>query len=91
MCASPDEFAGLLGYIVSAILIPVGELAGRDRELSHDRPIVAAGAATLSFAASNPPDDNKEHFSRGVARKGVAREDFDGGGATVRVKCVGRN
>jgi len=67
MCASPDEFAGPLGYIVSAILIPVGELAGRDRELSHDRPIVAAGAATLSFAASNPPDDNKEHFSRGVA------------------------
>jgi plasmid stabilization system protein ParE len=38
MCASPDEFAGPLGYIVSAILIPLGELAGRDRELSHDRP-----------------------------------------------------
>jgi hypothetical protein len=42
MCASPDEFAGPLGYIVSAILIPLGELAGRDRELSHDRQIVAA-------------------------------------------------
>jgi hypothetical protein len=35
--------------------------------------------------------DNKEHFSRGVARKGVGREDSDGGGATVRAKCVGRN
>ena len=42
MCAGPDEFAGPLGYIVSAILIPLGELAGCDRELSHDRLIVAA-------------------------------------------------
>ena len=37
----PDEFTGPLGHIAGAILIPLGELAGRVGELSHDRPIVA--------------------------------------------------
>jgi glyoxylase-like metal-dependent hydrolase (beta-lactamase superfamily II)/rhodanese-related sulfurtransferase len=37
----PDEFTGPLGHIAGAILIPLGELAGRVSELSHDRPIVA--------------------------------------------------
>jgi sulfur dioxygenase len=37
----PDEFTGPLGHFPGAILIPLGELAGRAGELSHDRPIVA--------------------------------------------------
>jgi len=37
----PDEFNGPLGHIPGAILIPLGDLAGRAGELSHDRPIVA--------------------------------------------------
>jgi sulfur dioxygenase len=37
----PDEFTGPLGHIANAILIPLGELAGRAGELSRDRPIVA--------------------------------------------------
>ena len=37
----PDEFTGPLGHIAGAILIPLGELAGRAGELSRDRPIVA--------------------------------------------------
>ena len=37
----PDEFTGPLGHIAGAILIPLGELAGRAGELRHDRPIVA--------------------------------------------------
>jgi sulfur dioxygenase len=37
----PDEYAGRLGHIAGAILIPLGELAVRVNELRHDRPIVA--------------------------------------------------
>jgi sulfur dioxygenase len=37
----PNEFTGPLGHIEGAILIPLGELAGRAGELSRDRPIVA--------------------------------------------------
>jgi sulfur dioxygenase len=37
----PEEFTGPLGRIAGAVLIPLGELAGRARELSRDRPIVA--------------------------------------------------
>jgi rhodanese-related sulfurtransferase len=37
----PEEFTGPLGHIKDAILIPLGELAKRAAELSHDRPIVA--------------------------------------------------
>lgn len=37
----PNEFTGPLGHIAGAILIPLGELAGRAGELSRDRPIVA--------------------------------------------------
>jgi glyoxylase-like metal-dependent hydrolase (beta-lactamase superfamily II)/rhodanese-related sulfurtransferase len=36
-----DEFTGPLGHIAGAILIPLGELAGRAAELSRERPIVA--------------------------------------------------
>jgi hypothetical protein len=49
------------------------------------RPLVAASSGTPSWS------DNEEHFLRGVARKDVAGEDSDDGGATVREKCVGRN
>ncbi|WP_218574643.1 rhodanese-like domain-containing protein [Reyranella sp. CPCC 100927] len=37
----PEEFTGPLGHISNATLIPLGELAGRTGELSHERPIVA--------------------------------------------------
>ena len=37
----PAEFTGPLGHIHGAVLIPLGELAGRAGELSHERPIVA--------------------------------------------------
>jgi sulfur dioxygenase len=37
----PSEFDGPLGHIHRAILIPLGELAERAGELTHDRPIVA--------------------------------------------------
>jgi glyoxylase-like metal-dependent hydrolase (beta-lactamase superfamily II)/rhodanese-related sulfurtransferase len=37
----PAEFTGPLGHIAGAVLIPLGELAGRAGELSHERPIVA--------------------------------------------------
>jgi glyoxylase-like metal-dependent hydrolase (beta-lactamase superfamily II)/rhodanese-related sulfurtransferase len=36
-----SEFTGPLGHIHGAVLIPLGELAGRARELSAERPIVA--------------------------------------------------
>ncbi len=37
----PEEFTGPLGHIAGAVLIPLGELAGRAGELSRERPIVA--------------------------------------------------
>ena len=37
----PAEWEGPLGRIPSAVLIPLGDLADRALELSHDRPIVA--------------------------------------------------
>jgi sulfur dioxygenase len=37
----PEEFIGPLGHIRGAVLIPLGELAERARELARDRPIVA--------------------------------------------------
>ncbi len=37
----PDEFTGPLGHIKGAILIPLGELAGRVGELDRERPVVA--------------------------------------------------
>lgn len=36
-----DEFAGPLGHIEGAVLIPLGQLAARADELARDRPIVA--------------------------------------------------
>ena len=36
-----SEFSGPLGHIRGAVLIPLGELAGRKGELAQDRPIVA--------------------------------------------------
>jgi sulfur dioxygenase len=36
----PDEFSGPLGHIPDALLLPLGELAGRADELSRDRPVV---------------------------------------------------
>jgi len=35
------EFSGPLGHIAGAVLIPLGELAERSAELSHERPVVA--------------------------------------------------
>jgi glyoxylase-like metal-dependent hydrolase (beta-lactamase superfamily II)/rhodanese-related sulfurtransferase len=37
----PDEFTGPLGHIPRAILVPLGELAGRVGELNRERPVVA--------------------------------------------------
>src|SRR5690349_19095958 len=37
----PAEFTGPLGHIKGALLIPLGELAGRTGELMPDRPVVA--------------------------------------------------
>ena len=37
----PDEFTGPLGHIRGAVLIPLGELAGRSGELAKERPVVA--------------------------------------------------
>ncbi|MBS0539392.1 MAG: MBL fold metallo-hydrolase [Proteobacteria bacterium] len=37
----PDEFTGPLGHIQGATLLPLGELAGRAKELPRDKPIVA--------------------------------------------------
>jgi rhodanese-related sulfurtransferase len=37
----PDEFVGPLGHVPGAVLIPLGQLAGRAGELSKDKPIVA--------------------------------------------------
>jgi sulfur dioxygenase len=37
----PEEFSGPLGHIRGAVLIPLGALAERGRELARDRPIVA--------------------------------------------------
>ncbi|MBS0517422.1 MAG: MBL fold metallo-hydrolase [Proteobacteria bacterium] len=37
----PDEFAGPLGHIRGATLVPLGELAQRAKELPKDKPIVA--------------------------------------------------
>jgi hypothetical protein len=45
------------------------------------RPPVAGTSGTPTWS------DDKEHFLRGVARKDVAGEDSDDGGATVRPSC----
>ena len=37
----PDEFAGPLGHIAGAVLIPLGQLAARASEIPKDKPIVA--------------------------------------------------
>ena len=37
----PNEFAGPLGHIRGAVLVPLGELAAKAKELPKDRPIVA--------------------------------------------------
>jgi glyoxylase-like metal-dependent hydrolase (beta-lactamase superfamily II)/rhodanese-related sulfurtransferase len=37
----PEEFTGPLGRIPGAVLIPLGELAGRSSELKKDQPVVA--------------------------------------------------
>jgi rhodanese-related sulfurtransferase len=37
----PNEYAGPLGHIRGAVLVPLGELAARARELPRDKPIVA--------------------------------------------------
>ncbi len=37
----PDEFTGPLGHIRGAVLLPLGELAQRAKELPKDKPIVA--------------------------------------------------
>jgi glyoxylase-like metal-dependent hydrolase (beta-lactamase superfamily II)/rhodanese-related sulfurtransferase len=37
----PDEFAGPLGHIAGAVLIPLGDPAERAGEVSKDRPVVA--------------------------------------------------
>jgi sulfur dioxygenase len=37
----PNEFAGTLGHIKGAIVMPLGELAERTSELANGRPIVA--------------------------------------------------
>ena len=37
----PEEFTGPLGHIRGAMLVPLGELAARAKELPKDRPIVA--------------------------------------------------
>jgi glyoxylase-like metal-dependent hydrolase (beta-lactamase superfamily II)/rhodanese-related sulfurtransferase len=50
----PEEFTGPLGHIRDAILIPLGDLAKRAAELSHDRPIVAVcRAGGRSVQATN--------------------------------------
>jgi len=50
----PEEVTGPLGHIKDAILIPLGELAKRAAELSHDRPIVAVcRAGGRSVQATN--------------------------------------
>jgi glyoxylase-like metal-dependent hydrolase (beta-lactamase superfamily II)/rhodanese-related sulfurtransferase len=49
-----EEFAGPLGHIAGAHLLPLGELALRARELAKDRPIVTvcrAGARSAQAAA----------------------------------------
>ncbi len=37
----PAEFDGPLGHIRNAILVPLGELAGRAKELPSDKPVIA--------------------------------------------------
>jgi glyoxylase-like metal-dependent hydrolase (beta-lactamase superfamily II) len=37
----PDEFSGPLGHIRGAVLVPLGELAARAKDLPKDKPIVA--------------------------------------------------
>ena len=37
----PDEFGGPLGHIRGAVLVPLGELAAKAKELPKDKPIVA--------------------------------------------------
>jgi glyoxylase-like metal-dependent hydrolase (beta-lactamase superfamily II)/rhodanese-related sulfurtransferase len=50
----PEEFGGPLGHIAGAILIPLGELAGRVSELARERPVVTvcrAGSRSANAAA----------------------------------------
>ncbi|TMJ27123.1 MAG: rhodanese-like domain-containing protein, partial [Alphaproteobacteria bacterium] len=37
----PNEFSGPLGHIRGALLLPLGELAARAKEIPKDKPIVA--------------------------------------------------
>ena len=50
----PDEFAGPLGHIAGAVLVPLGELASRAAQLAQERPVVTvcrSGARSAQAAA----------------------------------------
>src|SRR3954465_6035373 len=49
----PDEFSGPLAHIRGATLVPLGDLAGRAKELPKDKPIVAVCRA--GSRSAHPP------------------------------------
>jgi sulfur dioxygenase len=78
-----DEFAGPLGRIRGATLIPLGELAGRLDELARDRPVVAvcrsgARSAQASVLLSKSGFDSVANLAGGMLRWRAEGHPVDG-------------
>jgi rhodanese-related sulfurtransferase len=80
----PDEFAGPLGHIRSACLIPLGELERRHGELSKDQPTVAvcrAGGRSAQATAilTQAGFDRVANLAGGMLRWRAEGHAVDGG------------
>jgi sulfur dioxygenase len=81
----PEEFSGPLGHIRGAVLIPLGDLAGRARELARDRPIVAvcrAGSrsAQATVILREAGFDDVANLAGGMLRWRAEGHPVEGGG-----------
>jgi glyoxylase-like metal-dependent hydrolase (beta-lactamase superfamily II)/rhodanese-related sulfurtransferase len=82
----PGEFSGPLGHIRGAVLIPLGSLAERTRELAPDRPIVAvcrAGSrsAQATVILREAGFNDVANLAGGMLRWRAEGHPVEGGGA----------
>lgn len=80
----PAEFNGALGHVPGARLIPLGSLAERAAELSHDRPIVTvcrsgARSAQATVILGKAGFDKVANLSGGMLRWRAQRLAVEGG------------
>lgn len=80
----PAEFIGSLGHIPGAVLMPLGELGDRARELSPQRPVVAvcrsgARSAQASVLLGKMGIEKVANLAGGMLRWRAARFPVEGG------------